>query len=207
MVYGGPPAVVNDGIRGFTRERVPPWCGLPVPGTWALRISNSCNNVTKTQKIDTKRMYTISSSPGADIQIPELENEELKIHLYHHRSDGQVYVSVRGGSELVELDGTVLGSEPVVFDGELRIGNDVTIEIIKQGRMNPLSVREALRSCQTEDEATRRNTALNGGKRRGTPIRGGGTPLSGYRPRKRCQKEDCDVENKSSVRFIDFSNI
>lgn len=170
-----------------------------------MGVWSESSQTSRTYKIDTKRMYTISASTSADIQIPELASGET-VCLFHHRSDGQVYVSVRGSGLVAKMGDTILGSEPVVLSDEISIGDgDTRIELLRQS--NAVSVREALRACQTEDEATRRNTALNGagGKRRGTPIRGGGTPLSGYRPRKRtCDVKD--IENRS-VRFLDFTAI
>jgi len=202
MSGDGAPRVSNRSVRA-AGARIPSWCGLPTPGVWALRISSPTEG-SKSFKIDTKRMYLIGSMVGLDITVPFLP-EGVLVGVYHHRSDGQVYVSVTGDT-LSELDGQLVSTaEPVAFEGRLVIDSDITVELVRQTKM---SVREALRANQTEDEGTRRNTAVNGvGTKRGTPIRGG-TPLSGYRPRKR-EKMDHVVDEgvRRSVRFIDFSSI
>lgn len=217
MLYEGAPKVFPDAKLEFDRveNRVPTWCGLPVPGMWALEIS-ATGKLSRLVKIDTKRMYTIASQSGSDIVVSEL-NKGIKIRIFHHR-DGLVYINADiGPSKLLEIDlidtnrQDRVSLDPIIFPpgSDLVISDTLSIRLVAQdGGHKKVSVREALRCAQTDDEATRRNTAINCGKsrkvKRESPAMNNTTPLSGYRPKRKEQK--FHDENRA-VKFLDFSNI
>jgi hypothetical protein len=181
-------------------SRAPSWCGLPVPGVWSVEVSTSRGS-SKTFRIDTKRMYSISGSGGGDIMVSDLRG---RVRIFHHR-DGLVYVNMEGGdAEIISgMNRERLTREPVPLGlgDSVQVEGDATIRLVRQSKV---SVREALRSTQTEDEATRRNTALNGGKKMKRESPGPNiTPLSGYRRRR---KEPKIQDENRVVKFLDFSN-
>lgn len=196
-------------------NRVPAWCGLPVPGIWAIEISVT-GEPPRLVRIDTKRMYTITSAAGSDIVVPGL-SKGIEIRIFHHR-DGLVYVNADvGSSKLLEVDlidanqEQRVSLEPIIFPpgSDIAVSDTFSIRLVRQdGGHKKVSVREALRCTQTDDEATRRNTAINCGKsrkvKRESPAINNTTPLSGYRPKR---KEPKFHDENRAVKFLDFSNI
>jgi hypothetical protein len=199
------PRISGSCCDAATSFRAPSWCGLPVPGVWALVISSPTMQPVSF-KIDEKRMYTIAAD--GDIEVADLPHG-ARVRIFHHKSDGQVYVSADGPLVCRLADGILASAEPVLFSSDVLIG-DCRIELLKQAK---ISLRETLRNRHIEDDTTNRNTILNSAgfmKRKSTVP--GVTPLSGYRQRrKKCKMEPDDHKyegNKTkSVRFIDFSSI
>lgn len=200
-----PPKVLT--ANRFRRDRlVPEWCGLPVPGT-RLAIQTTPDEPQRIVPIDTKRMYRIGSGRDCDIVVADLRGSTVT--LFHHRN-GEIYVSASGGhAERIDSGGhaeRISSTEPVelcdgceICVGEIRLVVDV----------RTASIKDLLRSSQTDDDTTRINTSKNAVRRK----RDVASPLSprninACTPLSACQKGKSKVRFSASraVRFLDFNS-
>ena len=189
-------------LLAFRRDdTIPEWCGLPVPG---ISLSISTEDIRKLGKypVDTKRMYTVEGEGVCDILIPAMG--KTRISLYHHRN-GSLYISSKSSSVNIVGEGSTapVSDIPSEFRDRFSVhAGDVWI--------SNMSIREALRHADTEDDTTRMNTARNQ-KRSAvaspfpklvpqTPV--SRTPVSQRRRRKRLKK----APSGNTVKFLDFED-
>jgi hypothetical protein len=201
--------------RVFARKgTIPEWVEIPIPGK-RLRINTGEDAPVRTVSLNSKPMFTIGSDRECDVILNEMDR--CLVTVYHHRS-GSVYISAIGGSvDLVmnEVESEAVLNEPKeVVDGSLirisAVANPIVLSF--ENRCGP-SIKELLRSSQTDDDTTRSNTLRNSRQRKRevlSPIDPGTsnkcTPLSHNREiRKPRQVDGGSSGIERSVRFLDFN--
>ena len=167
MCDGGPAAPKMVVVGSSTSRLGLP--EMPTPGVWSVSVG------VRRYPLDRRRVYSIGSAKGSDIQVPDLVGVTEIRHVKH----GGLWL-VAPSCEEWEIDGKLLVAHPesgvLINDSETCVYSRRSgVELVFH--KTTTSLKAALSStADTSDEVTRQNTAVNSKRVK--------TPGSNGKPRK-----------------------